>query len=238
MKRHAVLAMVLSMLAWSGCPAPDESIVDARTLRDTARADRPETGTLDSSTPSPSDSGLDASCGQNEPVPMTTVQCSPCERNCFVTREMPGPGDLTGDDELEHDAGSGGIRLAAGPEGRYAAEGQRRSVHDSTDRCDPRTELTYWRTLEYEVELPEGTSVDFEVRTGNSEAALLAATPLVLRATSGRVAVPLDTALIAAGGLASSPFLSITTVLRASPDGARSPVLRHYDLRFACVAGL
>ena len=237
MKRHVVLAMLVAMLAAS-CSAPDEDLVDARTLRDTARSDRPETGTLDAFSPGSSDSGLDASCGQTEPVPMTTVQCSPCAPQCFVTREMPGPGDLTSEDQLEHDASSGGLRLAAGADGRYPAQGQRRSVHDSAGRCDLPTELTYWRTFEYEVELPEGTSVDFEVRTGNSEAALLAATPLVLRESSGRVAVPLDTALIAAGGLASSPYLSITAVLRASPDGTRSPVLRHYDLRFTCVAGL
>ena len=238
MKRHVVLSVLLAMLAASGCSTPDEDLVDARALRDTARSDRAETGTLDAFSPGSTDSGLDASCGQTEPVPMTTVQCSPCAPRCFVTREMPGPGDLTSEDQLEHDAGSGGLRLAAGADGRYPAQGQRRSVQDSARRCDPRTELTYWRTFEYEVELPEGTSVDFEVRTGNSEAARLAATPLVLRATPGRVAVPLDTALIAAGGLASSPYLSITAVLRASPDGARSPTLHHYDLRFTCVAGL
>lgn len=227
---RSAFLFVVAAVGTFGCGetgVPDAGALDARASRDAPRSD----SALDAFTPS----AEDAWCGQTEPDPDRTVQCSPCEPRCFLTREQPGPGDLAGE-ELEHDATAGGVRLRLGTDGRHVPEGRHERVHDSSLTCDPRTDVPYWRTLPYSVLVPEGTSLDFELRSASSEAALGSATPAVVRAVSGFGEIPVAEALLTTGGMTSGSFLSVTAVLHASPDGARSPVLHHYDLRYTCVA--
>lgn len=231
-------SLVLVMLGLLGCgePGPPAPIpADARVSRDAAPIDGSDGGPPDAFVASVSDSGRDAWCGQTEPDPSMTVQCSGCEPWCFLTREQPGLGDQA-DEDLEYD--EAGVRLALGADGRHVADGRHRTVHDATPYCDPRRDWLDWRSLDYRVDLPEGTSIDFELRTASSVAGLDRATAAVVHASPGFGVIRPSDELRGAGAPTSLPYLSVTAVLHASADGTRTPVLFHYDLRYHCVSGM
>jgi hypothetical protein len=230
--RDARLGVLLSLCGVLGCSqeAPaDASAPDARVSRDAAPFDA---GPIDAFV-----SGLDAFCGQTEPDPDRTVTCSPCEPRCYRTREEPGPGDPVGDG-LEHDLLVNGVRLSRGSDGRYVAQGRHERVYDATLSCDALTELPLWDRLDYDVEIPPGTAIDFELRVASSLADLAAAPAATVPARSGHGSFDVSVALASSGSLASLRYLSITAVLRASADGTQSPVLQRHDLRFLCVPGM
>lgn len=214
-----------------GCTEPAPVEPDAfRVTRDAAPFD---IGPVDAFVVGPAD----AFCGPTEPDPDRTVTCSACELRCYVTREQPGPGDpLEGG--LEHDLVVNGVRLSQGSDGRYVAEGRHERVYDSTLSCDSLTEFPHWDQLDYDVDIPPGTSIDFELRVANTAAELPAAWTSTVPARSGAGSFDMGVALASSGGVVSRPYLSITTVLRASADGAQTPVLRRLDLRFQCVPGM
>ncbi|MFO0711330.1 MAG: hypothetical protein U0353_15885 [Sandaracinus sp.] len=229
-----LLPLLLLLALAPGCEgsgSPDASAPDARVIRDAAR---PDVGPLDAFVAS----GPDATCGQTEPDPDRTVQCSPCDPTCFVTREQPRAGQPAGEG-LEHDATLDGVRLAHAASGSgYVAEGRHERVHDGTLSCDPRTSLSEWRTIDYDVEIPAGTAIDFELRVASSEAALATAMPATVPAMQGHGVIDVAFALLTSGAPTSGPFFSVTVVLHASADGSASPVLRRYDLRYSCVPGI
>jgi len=239
MKRHARTAMLPFVFVVAlGCDGPtDPGPPDVRVLWDASRVGPVDGEATDAFTPGASDAGRDASCAQTERDPPEPGQCGPGGAQGVRTRESPGPGGLA-DEGLEYDAARGGVQLARGTDGRHIGPGRHRSVHDGTRTCDPLTEWPYWRTLDYDVEIPEGTSLEFELRTARAEAALGAALPAIVRATSGHGVIDVSEELRRAGVDSSGPYLSVTTVLRASADGTRSPILFHYDLRYVCMAGL
>lgn len=223
--------LVLLPIAALGCTEPAPVEPDAfRVTRDAAPFDVGPVDTFVLGAP-------DAFCGPTEPDPDRTVTCSPCEPRCYLTREQPGPGDPL-EDGLEHDLVVNGVRLSRGSDGRYVAEGRHVRVYDSTLSCDPLTELPHWDQLDYDVEIPAGTAIDFELRVAGTVAELASAPMATVPARSGAGSFDMRVALASAGGLVSSPYLSITTVLRASADGAQTPVLRRHDLRFQCVPGM
>lgn len=228
--------VVFAMMGWLGCGGPEPTPPDARASRDAAPLDGWDARGPDAFATSVPDSGRDAWCGQTEPDPSMTVQCSPCEPWCFLTRELPGLGDPA-DPALEYDE-PGGVRLALGVDGRHVAEGRHRTIHDGTRTCDPLRDWLEWRSLDYRAEIPEGTSIDFELRTARSVAELERATAVVVHASSGLGTIAPSDEFLLAGAPTSLPYLSVTVVLRASADGARTPVLFHYDLRYTCVAGM
>lgn len=226
----SVLALTLGSLGCGQEGPPDPGVPDARLSRDAAPFDA---GPVDAFVSDPAD----AFCGPTEPDPDRTVTCSPCEPRCYLTREQPGPGDPL-EDGIEHDLLVNGVRLSEGADGRYVAEGRHVRVHDSTLTCDPLTELPAWDELDYDVEIPAGTAIDFELRVASSVAELASAPAATVPASSGHGSFDVSTALLSSGGSVSGPYLSITVVLRASADGSATPVLLRYDLRFQCVPGM
>ena len=228
MRRGLVLLPIAVIL---GCSEPAPVEPDAfRVTRDAAPFDIGPVDAFALGAP-------DAFCGPTPPDPDRTVTCSPCEPRCYLTREQPGPGDPL-EDGLEHDLVVNGVRLSEGSDGHYVPEGRHVRVHDSTLTCDPLTELPSWDTIDYDVEIPAGTSIDFELRAASSAAALPSATAAVVHATSGHGSFDASAALVMAGAPVSLPFLSITVVLRASADGTQTPVFLRYDLRHQCLPGM
>jgi hypothetical protein len=229
MMRDARLGAVLSLCGALGCSqeAPaDASAPDARPTRDAAPFDA---GPIDAFVSGP----LDAFCGPTEPDPDRTVTCSPCEPRCYLTREQPGPDDPAGDG-LEHDLLVNGVRLSRGSDGRYVAEGRHERVYDATLSCDALTELPGWDRLDYDVEIPPGTTLDFELRVASTLAALGSASPVIVHASTGHGTLDVTAALLTSGGPTAGMFLSITAVLHASADRSLTPVLVRYDLRYTC----
>ncbi len=239
MTRPSMPAALLLALGLVGCDAgpPDagalDAALDARSARDAARSDTGDTGPVDAFAPG----APDAVCAQTEPDPDRTLQCSPCEPQCFVARDQPRAGTPAGPD-LEYDADRGGARLAQGPGGLFVTEARHERVFDGTASCDPITSLSTWRRIDYQVELPAGTGIDFELRLANSEAALATAPAAVVAARDGVGEIDVTSALLLTGGPTSGPYFSVTVVFHASADGMSSPVLHHYDLRFGCLPGM
>jgi hypothetical protein len=226
---HLVLTLSLGVLGCSQEAPADASAPDARVTRAAAPFDA---GPIDAFVIGP----IDAFCGQTEPDPDRTVTCSPCEPHCYLTREQPGPDDLG--EGLEHDLLVNGVRLSRGSDGRYVAEGSHERVYDATLSCDPLTELPVWDRLDYDVEIPPGTTIDFELRAASSLAELPAAPTATVPARSGYGSFDVSFALASSGSIVSLWYLSIPAVLRASADGTQTPVLRRHDLRFLCLPGM
>ncbi len=238
MHRHSLVlvrALLGVLLTIGGCntaEAPDASAPDPRVRRDAALDASPfDAGPVDAHR------APDAFCAQTEPDPDRSVQCSLCEPQCLVTREQPREGD-TFDDEVELDATLGGLRLTQAEDGTYASEGRHERTHDSTISCDPLRDIVIWDTLRYEVGLPEGTSVDVELRGASSVSSIATVSPVIVPLRTGVGQLDVSDALLFEHGPSSPPYLSITVVLHASADGLRTPLFHHYDLRHTCVGGL
>lgn len=224
---RSLLVLVLA-LCGSGCDAanPADRADALATLEDSGS----DGGPVDAARAA----SLDAHCVQNEPDPDRTVRCSTCNPACDLTREQPRSAEPPAPG-LEYDESLDGLRLAQGADGAYLPEGRHERIHDGTIGCDPRSHHPIWQTLDYALELPEGTSVDFELRGAWSMTALSSAMPIVVPARAAVGQFEVGAAFLTADVSAELPFLSITVVLHASPDGTRSPVFHHYDLRDVCL---
>ena len=113
-----------------------------------------------------------------------------------------------------------------------------RNAYDTTTRCNLPPERPKWGNLTWEGDTPDGTSIEFQIRTANTELELGAAIPAV-------VAIPTDTEsrefnitdeLIADGLTYGLPYIQITAVLNPSFSPPATPTLEGWTFEFVCEA--
>ena len=110
--------------------------------------------------------------------------------------------------------------------------------YNSLDRCDTPPERPDWDTLTWTGSASGGSSIEFQIRTANTEPELDLAVPVT-------ITVPVDTTdtvfdlrqmLIDNGMLNGLPFLRVTAVLNPSPDFLSTPQLSGWQVEFSCFA--
>ena len=113
-----------------------------------------------------------------------------------------------------------------------------RNVYDTTLRCIAPHEAPKWGDLIWEGSTPNGTSIEFQIRTANTVADLLVAIPAV-------VTIPTDTTshtlnlteeLIADGQPYGLPYIQITALLNPTNTPPVSPTLEGWTFEFVCEA--
>jgi hypothetical protein len=113
-----------------------------------------------------------------------------------------------------------------------------RNVYDSTARCNTPPERPKWGDLIWEGSTPDGTSIEFQIRTANTAAELLLAIPAVVIIPTDTVSHTLNLTeeLIADGQLYGLPYIQITAVLNPSNSPPVTPTLRGWSFEFVCEA--
>lgn len=106
--------------------------------------------------------------------------------------------------------------------------------------CDPLLEVPIWSEFGWDATIPEGTSITFEFRAGNSAAAAAAATPVSFNALPITPSpIPSVAQLFVMAGRPNSdifaPFIEVRAVLHSSADMRRTPTLRAFSSEFTCM---
>lgn len=117
------------------------------------------------------------------------------------------------------------------PTGTYTRD------YDATLRCAI-NERPIWGDLRWSVpDLPSGTSIRFELRTADTAAALPTATPVatVNVPAAGTGSQNVTTALAGAGARTRLYHLRVHSVLNASADRLRAPVLSEVQVSYTCI---
>jgi hypothetical protein len=113
-----------------------------------------------------------------------------------------------------------------------------RNSYDSTARCITPPERPKWGDLTWDGDTPDGTSIEFQIRTANTAEELATSVPAI-------VTVPDDTTsqtfnlsneLIDDGLPYGLPYIQITAVLNSSSDPPGTPVLAGWTFEFVCEA--
>ncbi|MGB8329548.1 MAG: hypothetical protein WCE62_05425, partial [Polyangiales bacterium] len=113
-----------------------------------------------------------------------------------------------------------------------------RNVYDSTTRCNTPPEHPKWGSLDWLGDAPGGSTIEFQIRTANTVAALQTAVPAV-------IVIPTDTdshrlniteELIADGQSYGLPYIQITAVLNAVNNPPATPMLTGWSFEFVCEA--
>jgi hypothetical protein len=113
-----------------------------------------------------------------------------------------------------------------------------RNSYDSTARCITPPEHPKWGALTWTGSTPDGTSLEFHIRTAPTIDDLQSAIPAV-------VVIPTDTTsqtfdvteeLIADGQPYGLPYIQITAVLNPSTDPPATPALQGWTFEFFCEA--
>ena len=113
-----------------------------------------------------------------------------------------------------------------------------RNVYDSTARCITPPERPKWGDLEWEGSVPDGTSIEFQIRTSPTLSGLPSAIPAIIE-------IPTDTTdqvlnltdeLIAVGQPWGLPYIQITAVMNASNSPPTTPILEGWTFEFVCEA--
>jgi hypothetical protein len=113
-----------------------------------------------------------------------------------------------------------------------------RNAYDSTARCITPPERPKWGDLTWEGSTPEGTAIEFQIRTAPTELELGTAVPAVVEIptdTDSRV-LHLTDELIANGLTWGLPYIQITAVLKPSIDPPVTPTLAGWSFEFVCEA--
>jgi hypothetical protein len=128
------------------------------------------------------------------------------------------------------------VRILVPPElTLYPASGSYWRDYDSTLYCTA-TERPDWNELTWEIaELPEGTSVRWELRTATTAAGIEAATPVTFTTPPTTPPVDVGTRLTNAGQSNFLPHLRVTAVLLSNSTRTATPVLRSFELRYNCI---
>ncbi len=113
-----------------------------------------------------------------------------------------------------------------------------RNAYDTTTRCNSPSDRPKWGELRWDGDTPEGTSIEFQIRTSPTLADLATAVPAI-------VEIPTDTdsdtfnltdELIADGQVYGFPYLQITAVLNPSSSPPATPTLEGWSFEFICEA--
>jgi len=113
-----------------------------------------------------------------------------------------------------------------------------RNAYDSTARCNTPPERPKWGDLLWSGSTPGESTIEFQIRTANTEAELQTVAPTV-------IVVPTDTTsrtfnitkeLIADGQSYGLPYIQITALLNPSNSPPATPTLQGWSFEFVCEA--
>ncbi len=113
-----------------------------------------------------------------------------------------------------------------------------RNAYDTTTRCNSPSDRPKWGDLRWDGSTPDGTSIEFQIRTAPTLADLPTAVPAI-------VEIPTDTSsdtfniteeLVADGQLYGFPYLQITAILNPSNSPPATPSLEGWSFEFVCEA--
>ena len=108
-------------------------------------------------------------------------------------------------------------------------------VYDATVRCVIPPQRPVWGNLTHSMTVPANTTVQLQVRTADTLAALPTAGPVLVNATNASPAPnPITTLLQGAGISTQKPYLSVTAVLTTNAARTVSPVLRQLTMVYTC----
>lgn len=126
------------------------------------------------------------------------------------------------------------VRIIIPPEvAIFEPEGEYWRDYDSTLSCAS-NERPDWDDLDWDVTVPAGTSMRFELRTSDDLATLAAATPVTFTVPSATPTIDVGDALVAGGQENFLPYLRVTAVLISSSDQTVSPVLTRMAQQYVC----
>ena len=118
-----------------------------------------------------------------------------------------------------------------------------RNVYNGAALCDIQTfptppERPKWGDLTWEGSTPAGTSIEFQIRTANTEAELLLAVPAVVTIPTDTIEPTLNITeeLIADGLPYGLPYIQITALLNPSNSPPATPTLKGWSFEFVCEA--
>jgi hypothetical protein len=113
-----------------------------------------------------------------------------------------------------------------------------RNTYDTTSRCITPPERPKWSDFTWEGDTPEGTAIEFQIRTAPTESDLSTAIPAIVEVptdTESRV-FDLTEELIADGLTYGLPYIQITAVFKPSLDPPATPSLEGWSFEFFCEA--
>lgn len=113
-----------------------------------------------------------------------------------------------------------------------------RNTYDSVGRCRVPPERPSWGMLNWVGNTPGDSTIEFQIRSADTEAELDTMTPVSVVITSGTVSTQIDlrTVLISAGIPDGLLYLRVTAVLNPSPNLLSTPELNGWDFEFTCFA--
>ena len=113
-----------------------------------------------------------------------------------------------------------------------------RNAYDTTTRCNTPPERPKWGDLQWDGDVPDGTTIQFQIRTAPTLDDLATAVPPI-------VEIPTDTdsdtfnlteEMIADGQPYGLPYIQITAVLQPSTAPPVTPALEGWSFEFVCEA--
>jgi hypothetical protein len=113
-----------------------------------------------------------------------------------------------------------------------------RNVYDTTSRCITPPERPKWSDFTWEGDTPEGTAIEFQIRTAATEPELATSVPAIVEVptdTESRV-FNLTDELIADGLTYGLPYIQITAVLKPLASPPATPSLQGWSFEFFCEA--
>jgi len=113
-----------------------------------------------------------------------------------------------------------------------------RNSYDSTARCITPPERPRWGDLRWEGSTPEGTSIEFQIRTANTAQELPTSVPAVVVIPDDTTShtINLTNEMIADGLSYGLPYIQITALLNPSNSPPATPTLRGWTFEFVCEA--
>ncbi|MEM7137456.1 MAG: hypothetical protein AAF500_12790 [Myxococcota bacterium] len=113
-----------------------------------------------------------------------------------------------------------------------------RNTYDSLDRCNVPPERPSWGSLTWTGNTPAGSTIEFQIRTADTEAELEMATPasIIIPTDTTDTTLDIRSELIADGMSDGLLLIEITAMLNPSADLLATPELEGWAFEFTCFA--
>lgn len=111
-----------------------------------------------------------------------------------------------------------------------------RNTYDPLDRCNIPPERPSWGNLVWTGSTPGDSTIEFQIRTADTEAELDTVTPasIIVPTDTSEDTIDIGSELIAAGLSDGLLYLRVTAMLNPSPDFLSTPELTGWTLEFSC----
>lgn len=113
-----------------------------------------------------------------------------------------------------------------------------RNAYDTTTRCNTPPEHPKWGDFQWDGATPDGTSIEFQIRTAATLGDLATAVPAIVEIPTDTVSdtFNLTEEMIADGQPYGLPYIQITAVLNPSSSPPATPTLEGWSFEFICEA--